>query len=64
MYWDDEQDPSVETPLGDFFEVGHGMANHFVSLPLSMVREPERGHTAGMNSYFPTPFSNNGRIEV
>jgi len=45
MYWDGEQDPSVETPLGDFFGVGHGVANHFVSLPLSMVRGPGGGST-------------------
>lgn len=64
MYWDGEQDPSVETPLGDFFGVGHGVANHFVSLPLSMVRGPGRGVNAGMNSYFPMPFSNGARIEV
>ena len=24
MYWDDEEQPSVEAPIGDFFGVGHG----------------------------------------
>src|SRR6516165_5602884 len=24
MYWDDERDPSVESPVGDFFAVGWG----------------------------------------
>ncbi|MCK5860904.1 MAG: DUF2961 domain-containing protein, partial [Candidatus Hydrogenedentes bacterium] len=24
MYWDDEEEPSVEAPLGDFFAMGHG----------------------------------------
>ena len=24
MWWDDEKDPSVECPIGDFFGVGHG----------------------------------------
>jgi len=36
MYWDVEQSPSVEVPLGDFFGVGHGVAGSFYSLPLSM----------------------------
>ena len=25
MYWDGEQNPSVEAPIGDFFGVGHGI---------------------------------------
>src|SRR5512143_2616860 len=25
MYWDGETSPSVETPIGDFFGMGHGM---------------------------------------
>ena len=25
MYWDGEEEPSVEVPLGDFFGLGHGI---------------------------------------
>jgi hypothetical protein len=64
MFWDGEENPSVEVPLGDFFGVGHGVANHFVSLPLSMIRGPGRGLNAGMNCYFPMPFSKEARIEI
>ena len=29
MFWDGEDDPSVEVPLGDFFCLGHGISNVF-----------------------------------
>jgi len=64
MFWDGEEQPSVETPVGDFFGVGHAVANHFVSLPLSMIREPGVGQRAGMNCFLPMPFSSSARIEV
>jgi hypothetical protein len=68
MYWDDEQTPSVRTPLGDFFGVGHATAAHYVSLPLSMIfgdkRGPKGPFAAAMNSYLPMPFSTRARIEV
>ena len=63
-YWDGETNPSIETPLGDFFGVGHALASHFVSLPLSMIRAPGRGDRAGMNCYFPMPFASSALIEL
>ena len=60
MWWDNEENPSVECPIGDFFGVGHGKAVNFWSLPLSMG--PEDGK--GFNCFFPMPFSKNARIEV
>ncbi len=60
MWWDDEENPSVECPIGDFFGVGHGKTVNFWSLPLSMG--PEDGK--GFNCFFPMPFSNRARIEV
>ncbi len=64
MFWDDEKQPSVEAPIGDFFGVGHAVAKQFVSLPLNMVAKPGRGIQAGMNCYFPMPFNRSARIEV
>jgi hypothetical protein len=64
IYWDEEKRASVETPLGDFFGVGHGIANHFVSLPLNMIARPGRGNQAGMNCFFPMPFLNSARLEI
>lgn len=60
MFWDDEQQPSVEAPIGDFFGIGHGIIKNFVSLPLTM--SPEDGR--GFNCFFPMPFNKNARIEV
>jgi len=58
MFWDDEPEPSVESPLGDFFGVGHGQVSHYVSLPLNMITggKPARANQAAMNCYFPMPF--------
>ena len=59
-YWDDEKEPSVLAPLGDFFGVGHGRAAEFASLPLVMA--PEGGY--GFNCYFPMPYAKRARIEA
>ncbi len=60
MYWDGAETPCVETPLGDFFGVGHGLMAEFASLPLTM--SPRDGR--GFNCFFPMPFNKRGRIEV
>lgn len=60
MYWDGEETPSVEAPLGDFFGMGHGKCKNFVSVPLQM--SPEDGR--GLNSWWPMPFRRRARIEV
>jgi len=60
MWWDNEENPSVECPIGDFFGIGHGKTVNFWSLPLSMG--PRDGK--GFNSFFPMPFSQQARIEI
>ncbi|ACZ41540.1 conserved hypothetical protein [Thermobaculum terrenum ATCC BAA-798] len=60
MYWDGEDNPSVESPVGDFFGQGWGLEYNFVSLPLAA--SPRSGR--GLNCYFPMPFGNGARIEV
>ncbi|MGB9797836.1 MAG: DUF2961 domain-containing protein, partial [bacterium] len=57
-YWDGENDPSIDSPIGDFFGIGHNIAKHFISLPLTMTCDK------GFNCYFPMPFNKSGRIEV
>lgn len=52
IFWDDEENPSVQAPLGDFFGLGHGITKNYVSQPLQM--SPEDGH--GFNCWFPMPF--------
>jgi hypothetical protein len=60
MYWDGEENPSVETPLGDFFVIGHGKARNFTSAAFAM--SPQDGR--GMCCYFPMPFQKGARVEI
>lgn len=58
MYWDDEEEPSVETPLGDFFCCGFGQECIVNSIPIAAV--PSRG----LNCYFQMPFRKKARITL
>ena len=60
MWWDGEETPSVEAPLGDFFGVGHAKTVDFASLPLQM--SPSNGKS--FNCWFPMPFANQARVEL
>ncbi|HHY83347.1 MAG TPA: DUF2961 domain-containing protein [Clostridiales bacterium] len=60
MYWDGEENPSVEAPIGDFFGMGHGITKNYTSALLMM--SPEDGKA--FNCFFPMPFSNGARIEI
>ncbi|MFW6174831.1 MAG: DUF2961 domain-containing protein, partial [Chloroflexota bacterium] len=50
FYWDGEDTPSVEAPLGDFFANTHGMRYDVNSLPVAV--NPQ----GGFNCYWPMPF--------
>jgi hypothetical protein len=58
IYWDDEETPSVETPLGDFFASGWAERCNISSLPVSV------NPAGGFNSYWEMPFRKKARIEV
>jgi hypothetical protein len=58
MYWDGESEPSVETPIGDFFGLGLGTYTVFHSALLAVA--PDKA----LNAYFPMPFDRHGRITV
>lgn len=60
MYWDGEETPSVEVPLGDFFAIGFGMATPVNSAAL--CANPEDGR--GMNCFFPMPFRKGARFTI
>jgi hypothetical protein len=65
MYWDGENEPSVDSPIGDFFGVGHGVASHYVSQPLNMITtQGAVENKAAMNCFFEMPFRQNARLEV
>lgn len=58
MYWDGEENPSVEVPLGDFFCCGFGQECIVNSAIITVV--PSRG----LNSYFAMPFHKHARITI
>jgi hypothetical protein len=58
MYWDGEQTPSVETPLGDFFCCGFGEFCQVNSQYICV------NPAWGLNCYFPMPFRKHARIEI
>lgn len=57
MYWDGEETPSVEAPIGDFFGVGHGLDRSFSSLPINCSSEGR-----ARNCYWFMPFRKSARI--
>ncbi|WFB56168.1 glycoside hydrolase family 172 protein [Paenibacillus sp. BR1-192] len=60
MYWDQETEPSVEAPIGDFFGMGHGLTKNYTSAALMM--SPEDGKA--FNSFFRMPYGNGARITI
>jgi len=64
MFWDDEDTPSVEVPLGDFFGLGFCEPRYFTSLLVTVNSGAQPGGTIGLNSYFPMPFSTRAVVTV
>lgn len=56
IYWDGNDFPSVEAPIGDFFGIGHCEFKHYVSKYLGMS-------SGGFYCYLPMPF-NKVKIEI
>jgi len=65
-YWDGETAPSIESPIGDFFGVGHARVSNYWCLPLNMVTggTPQTQGRAAMNCFFPMPFARGARLTV
>ncbi len=56
MYWDEEENPSVEVPLGDFFGCGFDYKQYST---------PYLGMTGGgYTCFFPMPFERNAKIDI
>ncbi|MCL2513818.1 MAG: DUF2961 domain-containing protein [Oscillospiraceae bacterium] len=58
IYWDGQESPSVECPLGDFFLSGFGVYNRVSSLPVCV--NPGRG----FNSYWNMPYKKGARLTL
>ena len=58
IYWDDQEYPSVECPVGDFFACGWGKYAPVVSLPVCV------NPGSAFNCYWPMPFRKRCRITM
>lgn len=58
IYWDNQEFPSVEVPIGDFFGVAHGRQRHIVTECVTM----QSGK--GFNCWIPMPFQSRARITI
>jgi hypothetical protein len=59
-YWDGQDQPSIECPIGDFFGQGWGEHYCFASLPLAAG--PKDGRA--LNCFFPMPFADGARLTL
>lgn len=58
FYWDNENTPSVEVPMTDFFAVGHDLFAPVNSL--AVIVNP----TSALNCYWPMPFRKHARVTL
>jgi len=58
IYWDMEETPSIETPLGDFFCSGWCERCNVTSIPIAV------NPAGGMNSYWLMPFRKNAAVTI
>lgn len=58
IYWDDETEPSVECPIGDFLCCSWKARQNILAIPINV------NPSGGMNCYFAMPFRKHARITV
>lgn len=58
FYWDDEETPSIEVPVGDFFGCPFQTRLRITAIPINV------NPTGGMNCYFPMPFRKHAKVTV
>ena len=58
FFWDDEETPSVEVPLGDFFCCGWSERCNVTSLPVAV------NPAGGFNCYWEMPFRKHARVTL
>lgn len=65
IYWDGASTPAVESPLGDFFGVGHARVATYQSAFFSTTHtRHSMGWGMAMNCWVPMPFARSARIEI
>ncbi len=64
-YWDGAQEPAIESPVGDFFNVGHGFrASHSCAFFSTSASAQELGGGMAMNAWLSMPFRQGAKIEI
>jgi hypothetical protein len=58
IYWDGEESPSVEAPIGDFYGLGTGEIVPWQTPVLTV------SHDRAMNCWFPMPFAKHAKITI
>lgn len=58
IYWDGEEAPSVEAPIGDFFCNGFNTRVNILAQPINV------NPSGGFNCYFPMPFRQHVKVTV
>lgn len=58
IYWDGESEPSVQSPVGDFFCNGWNTRVPVLAQPINV------NPSGGFNCYFPMPFSRHVRVTI
>jgi hypothetical protein len=58
VYWDNEEEPSIECPIGDFFGMGWGQYAHLNSMPVCV------NPGSAFNCYWEMPFRKHCRMTV
>jgi len=57
-YWEGQEHPSIECPLGDFMGLAHGVVRSYQSAVHSV------GESAALNLWAPMPFRNHARLTL
>jgi len=65
-YWDGEDNPSIDCPVGDFFGLGHARTYSYqcALFNTSCYQDGGVGGGCAMNSWVPMPFHRNARLEI
>jgi len=58
VYWEGDETPSVECPIGDFFCNAWGSQQNITAVPINV------NAAGGMNCYLPMPFRRHARITI
>ncbi|MBN2138911.1 MAG: DUF2961 domain-containing protein [Sedimentisphaerales bacterium] len=58
VWWDGQEHPSIECPIGDFMGIGHGRVMAHQTAVHSV------GANAGMNIFLPMPFTRHAKITI